>query len=126
VDEHLAGDSVVRIAPDNNTGWPSDVEFTTLGTTKGIKPKDLATHWQKLSSFLHAQMPKKKGDHPKGPDPQALRAYLREVINYIEQITSTRFDAHFSNVVTFPCGACNQSIVRNSDLLKPGDIVRCQ
>lgn len=125
VDEHLAGDSVIRIARDKH-GPPSDADFTTIGTTKGVKPRDLGKHWQKLSSFLHAEMPKKKGDHPKEPNPQVLRAYLQEVISYIEQITSTRFDAHFAMVVTFRCDDCDQSIVRNATLLKPGDLVRCQ
>lgn len=123
VDEHLSGDLVIKV----DMGAPGDAKFVTLGATKGINPKDMGKHWQKVSSFLHAELPKKKGDRPMEADEQALRAYLDEVIRYVEQITSTDFDAHFTiSSVTFRCEACNEGIIRNSNLLKSGDRVRCQ
>jgi len=55
-----------------------------------------------------------------------LCEYLEEVINYVTDVTSTNFDAHFSEIVTFECKECGQSIVRNYNLLKDSDIVQCQ
>jgi len=71
-------------------------------------------------------VPAKKGDHPKEPDTAKLSAFIAEVIAYVDDMTSTAFDMHFSEKVTFTCGACRQTIVRNSRLLKDGDIVQCQ
>lgn len=126
VDEHLAGDSVLKIARDGSDATANKHDFMTVGATKGINPRDIGRHWQKLGSFLHAKVPKKKGDRPREPDEQALRQYLGDVIVYIESVTSTRFDVHFSENVTFTCGKCNQSTVRNARLLKEGDVVQCQ
>jgi len=126
VDEHLAGDSVLRVALENEEGAADEGDFVTVGATKGIKPKDIGKHWQKLGSFLHAEVPKTKGDRPREPDEQMLRQYLGEVISYVGDVTSTRFDAHFSENVTLTCGRCDQSIVRNAKLLKEGDVVQCQ
>lgn len=100
--------------------------FQPVGTNKGVNPKDLGKHWQKLGSNLHVSMPKRKGEHPKGPDPVALRVFIQEVIGYVENITSTGFDSHFSVKVSFACGACKQTVVRNSQVLKDGEIVQCQ
>ncbi|MGF1629177.1 MAG: hypothetical protein ACFCUT_06870 [Kiloniellaceae bacterium] len=127
VDEHLTGDSVFRVAVEKVPGREADEEdFVTVGSTKGVNPKDIGKHWQKLGSFLHATMPKHKGERPRPPDEHKLRSYLQEVIQYTEDITSTGFDAFFSQNVTFQCDKCGQSIVRNHTLLKEGDVVQCQ
>ncbi|RCK43647.1 hypothetical protein TH25_21080 [Thalassospira profundimaris] len=126
VDEHLTKDSTLSVASESEPGTPATDGFVTVGQTKGISPRELGKHWQKLSSFLHIQMPKKKGQHAPKTDEAALRTYLGEVIEYVEAVTSTAFDAHFSETVTFTCGKCGQSIVRNSELLKEETVVQCQ
>lgn len=126
VDEHLTQDSTLRMAPEKEYGKEATEGFVTIGQNKGISPRELGKHWQKLGSYLHVQMPRKKGEHAPKPDENSLRAYLIEVIKYVEDLTSTRFDSHFSMTVTFQCGKCEQSIVRNSALLKEEDVVQCQ
>lgn len=127
VDEYLTGDSVLQAAPEKVPGQEADKEdFVTVGTTKGVNPKDIGKHWQKLGSFLHATVPKRKGDLSRDPDEKKLRRYLNEVISYIEDVTSTGFDAYFSQNVTFQCDKCGQNIVRSSTLIKDQDVVQCQ
>ena len=126
VDEHLTEDSVLRVAPEGPDGKADDADFVTLGSNKGINPKDIGKHWFKLSSFLHTKVPKKKGDIQKPLNEAELRKYIEEVISYIEDVTSSQFDSHFSENVTFKCNKCSQSIVRNSNLVKYGDIVQFQ
>jgi hypothetical protein len=125
VDPALNQDSMLSVALEGRDGQPVEV-FQPVGTNKGVNPKDLGKHWQKLGSNLHVSMPKRKGEHPKEPDPVALRMFIQEVIGYVENITSTGFDSHFSVKVTFTCGACKQTVVRNSQVLKDGEIVQCQ
>ncbi len=126
VDEHLTKDSTLRVARESEPGTPATDGFVTVGQTKGVSPREIGKHWQKLGSFLHIRMPTKKGQHSPKPDEAALRTYLKEVIEYVEAATSTGFDAHFSETVTFACGKCDQSIVRNSVLLKEETVVQCQ
>lgn len=126
VDERLTKDSTLSIAPESEAGKPATEGFVTVGQNKGISPREIGKHWQKLGSFLHIRMPKKKGERSPAPDKAILRAYLQDVITYIEEATSTRFDSHFSQNVTFQCGKCGQSIVRNSELIKEQDVVQCQ
>lgn len=116
----------IRVAPNDDEGKPLEEEFRSLGSTKGINAKDIGKHWHKLGSFLHLPMPQRKGETPIKPDRQTLTEYLREVVSYVEAVTSTKFDAHFSNNVTFLCSSCKQSIIRNSDLLAENDVVQCQ
>lgn len=126
VDASLDQGFEIRVASNGDDGQPLEKDFKSLGFTKGINPKNIGKHWQKLGSFLHVAMPKRKGQKPKSPDQQVLIHYLQEVISYIEAVTSTKFDAHFSNNVTFQCSSCEQNIVRNSDLLAENDVVQCQ
>lgn len=126
VDEHLGSDAVIRIVRETEYGKPAEEGFVTLGRQKGVSPRELGKHWQKLGSFLHVPVPKKKNQTPPPLNESALRTFLNEVIAYIEAITSTRFDSHFSPTLTFTCDKCGQSIVRNSNLLKDKDIVQCQ
>lgn len=126
VDEHLERDATISMAPEDEQGKTLQDEFVTLGQTKGISPRELGKHWQKLSSYLHIRMPKKKGEMSRPPDDTTLRPYLKEVVDYVEEITKTRFDFHFASNVTFECGKCGQKIVRNKSLLKEKTIVQCQ
>lgn len=127
VDEHLGQDTTLSMAREDQYGVaPDAAKFFHVGTTKGIDPKKIGKHWQKLGSFLHIKMPQTKSDHPEKPDATTLKEYLGEVIDYIEKLTSTSFDSFFSMNVTVKCSRCEQSIVRNSKLLKEGDIVQCQ
>lgn len=126
VDENLGQDFTVQIAKEIEPGVVLEDEFSTLGKVKGISPRKLGKHWHKISSYLHVQKPKKKGDKPVAPDTATLKRYLKKVINYIDEITKTGFDAYFSSDVTFECGKCDQKIVRNPKLLKPESVVQCQ
>lgn len=126
VDEHLTKDSILSMAPEKEYGKEATEGFVTVGQNKGVSPRELGKHWQKLGSHLHVQMPKKKGEHAPKPDEATLHKYLDEVIKYVEELTSTGFDSHFSMTVRFQCGKCEQSIVRNSGLLKEEDVVQCQ
>jgi DNA replicative helicase MCM subunit Mcm2 (Cdc46/Mcm family) len=126
VDEHLTKDSTLSVAPESEPGTPATDGFVTVGQTKGVSPRKIGKYWQKLGSFLHIQMPKKKGQISSNPDVAALRTHLEEVIEYVEEVTSTGFDAYFSQNVTFTCGKCDRRIVRNSELLKEQDVIHCQ
>jgi hypothetical protein len=75
VDPALDQDSMLSVAKEGSDGQPVE-DFAPLGTTKGVNPKDLGKHWQKLGFYLHVSMPKKKGEHPKEPDPVALRTFI--------------------------------------------------
>jgi len=125
VDPDLNQDAMLSVAREGRDGKPAEA-FQPVGTNKGVNPQDIGKYWQKLGFYLHMTMPKKKGEHPKEPDAKKLAAFLTEVIAYVEKTTSTGFDAHFSVKVTFECGACHQTIVRNARLLKEGEIVQCQ
>ncbi len=126
VDEHLERDATISVAEEKQAGDTGEAKYVPLGAVKGVSPRELGRHWQKLGSFVHVQMPKKKGDRPPTPDEASLRTYIQKVIEYIEEVTSTRFDFHFSQNVTFACGKCGQRIVRNRDLLKEEAVVQCQ
>lgn len=126
VDPDLDQDFALSMGEREGGGDPQTDIFTPLGSNKGINPKDLGKHWQKLGYFLHMSMPKKKGEHPLDPLPAKLKPVLEKAIAYIEDVTSTRFDSHFSEKRTFTCGACKQLIVRNAKLLKDGNVIQCQ
>ena len=119
-------DSVLRVAVEEEHGVAPEDGYLTVGATKGVSPREIGKHWQKISSYLHVRMPKTKGDKSREPDEAKLRLYLHEVIEYVEEVTKTSFDSHFSLNVTFTCKQCNQSVVRNRALLKDGDVVQCQ
>lgn len=124
VDEHLDKNYTIQIAEDTKAA--SEDRFSHFRKIKGISPRQLGKYWHKIGSYLHVQMPKKKGEKPVVPDMATLKPYLEEVIKYIEDITETGSDAYFSSPVTFDCKKCKQKIVRNQKLLKPEDIVQCQ
>lgn len=127
VDEHLKQDTSLSMAREKELGVVADdAVFMHVGTTKGVDPKQIGKHWQKLGSYLHIKMPLSNSDHPEKPSSSHLKTYLEEVVKYVEELTSTNFDAYFSQNVTFKCGKCSKSIVRNRVLLKTGDIVQCQ
>lgn len=126
VDDRLGENVTMRIAREPKDGKPHDEDYVMLGESKGVSPREIGRHWHKLGSFLHVRVPKKKGDYPDPPDEAPLHAYLGEVIEYIEQLTSTGFDLHFSKNVSFHCSKCGQSIVRNCELLEDGAVVQCQ
>lgn len=127
VDEHLDQDSILNIAEEDGPGKTPDADkFITIGKNKGVNPKELGKHWQKLGSYLHITLPKSKTDQPKKKDSKNLKNYLESVISYIEDLTSTSFDSHFSMNVTLQCPKCEKATVRNEKLLKDGQIVQCQ
>lgn len=126
VDPDLDSDFTLSMGQREGGGDPETDTFTPLGTNKGINPRDMGKHWQRLGHFLHMSMPKKKGDHPQDPQPAMLIPILEKTVSYIEDATSTKFDSHFSTKVNFTCGTCKQLIVRNAMLLKEGDVVQCQ
>lgn len=126
VDNRLTRDSELRIASDDSDAKDTEREFLTLGVNKGVNPKNLGKYWHKLGSYLHVSVPKKKGERPQEPDELELREFLDSVFQYVENITNTQFDVHFSQNVTFSCKKCGQSIVRNSEILNEGDVVQCQ
>lgn len=126
VDEHIDRDYTLRIAEEIEPGVVSEKGFSTLGKVKGISPRELGGHWHKIGFYLHVQKPKEKGDMPTEPDAAELKTYLEEVVKYVEEITETQFDAHFSLSATFECGKCNQTIVRNRKLLKHRTVIQCQ
>lgn len=127
VDENLDQDSILRMGPEEEFGVAPPVDkFVTVGQTKGINPKEIGKHWQKLGSHLHISMPNSKHEQPEKPSSDNLKTYLKEVVNYIEKLCSSNFDAHFSQNVTTKCSKCEQSIIRNAKLLNEGDIVQCQ
>ena len=125
-DPDLDSDYALSMGQREGGGDPETDTFTLIGRNKGINPKDIGKHWQKLGHFPHMPMPQKKGEHPTDPQPAKLTRVLKEALAYIEEATSTRFDSHFSEKVSFNCGACEQLIVRNIKLLREGDIVQCQ
>lgn len=124
VDEYLDMSYTLQIAEDSKSA--SEGKFSHFRKIRGISPRQLGKHWQKISSYLHAQKPKEKGDKPAEPDSKTLKPYLEEVIQYVEEITETGSDAYFSSPVTFACEKCKQKIVRNRKLLKHETIVQCQ
>lgn len=127
VDEHLEHDSSLRIAQDDELG--QDVvprKFVPIAEIKGVNPKKLGKHWQKLGSYLHIQMPKSKNAVIKKHDATNLKDYLAKVIEYLEQFNKSSADFHLSRNITVECSACNQKIIRNITLLKDRDIVYCQ
>lgn len=126
VDAHLARGSTLRVASDSEPGTPAKDNFVTVGQTTGVSPREIGRHWQKLGSYLHIRMPRKKGQHPQEFDEPKLRTFLEDVIEYVELIASTKFDAYFSYTATFSCEKCGHSIVRNSELLDEETIVECQ
>lgn len=126
VDPALDQDAKLSVGQRPGGGDPETDVFTAVGLSKGVHPKKLGKYCHKLGSFLHMSMPSKKGERPKAPDVAKLSEFLREVIAYVEEITSTGFDAHFSEKVTLNCSACQQLTVRNRKLLKEHDIVQCQ
>lgn len=127
VDKHLDQDSVLLMGKEHEYGVspPAD-EFVSLGRTKGINPKEMGKNWQKLGSYLHIKMPKNKSHHPEKSSSEKLKSYLEDVIKYIDELSNTNIDAHFSPNVTFQCSRCEQTIVRNINLLKDGDVIQCQ
>lgn len=126
VDGNLEQDSILQIAEKNEGGIIPEDKWLTVGTTKGVSPREIGKHWQKISSYLHVKMPEKREGKPNRFEEIEVRPYLEKVINYIEEITKTGFDSYFSNDVMFSCVKCNQNIVRNRDLLKPESVVQCQ
>lgn len=126
VDSRLNQDFILQVAPIEKNSEVTEDKYSTVGEAKGVSPHEIRKHWHKIGSYLHLQMPKKKGDKPVAPDTGTLKLYLDEVINYIEDITKTGSDFYFSLNVTFDCGKCNQKIVRNRELLKPETVVQCQ
>ena len=126
VDPALDRDAKLSVGERPGGGDPETDVFTLVGVSKGVHPKKIGKYWHKLGSFLHMGMPSKKGERPKEPDATKLVGFLGEVIAYVEEITNTRFDAHFSEKVTLNCSACQQLTVRNRKLLKEHDIVQCQ
>ena len=126
VDPALDQDAKLSVGARLGGGNPETDVFTPVGVSKGVHPKKIGKYWHKLGSFLHMSMPSKKGERPKVPDASKLCEFLQEVAGYVDEITSTGFDAHFSEKVTLTCSACNQLTVRNSKLLKEYDIVQCQ
>jgi hypothetical protein len=62
-DPHLTRSSILRFAPQAETGEVTG-EFRIIAQRKGIDPRGIGKHWQKLSSFLHIPGPKAKGAHP--------------------------------------------------------------
>jgi hypothetical protein len=126
VDPHIALDAEIRMGQRPGGGDPATDTFTPIGRIKGIDPKLIGKHWQKLGSFLHMVKPAKKGERPKEPDAKKLATFIREVIAYVTEVTATAFDAHFSEKVSFKCGSCDQMIVRNAALLQDNIVVPCQ
>ena len=124
VDEHMDVNFTLQIAEDSKAA--SEGKFSQFRKTKGVSPSKLGRHWQKIGSYLHVQMPKKKGDKPAEREVSKLMLYLENVIEYIEAITETGFDAYFSSGVEFDCVKCGQKIKRNKKLLESGTVVHCQ
>lgn len=98
--------------------------FLLVGAHKGVDPRKLGGYYHKLGSFLHVSVPK-TGDAPEEPDPEKMRSCIRDVIAYVEEMTSTGFEMFFLEKVTYTCIVCETPIVRNSRALKEGAIVHC-
>jgi DNA-directed RNA polymerase subunit RPC12/RpoP len=102
------------------------VRETHLGSTKAINPKKLGKHWQKLSSYLHLQIPKEISDIIASfPSESVLKPYLEEVIGDLEEITSATMDIHMALGVQFVCIRCAKTAVRSEHALTEKKVVVC-
>lgn len=126
VDENLDKSSTLRVAVEDGSGNVDEKSFSTVGHSVGINPRDIGRHWQKISSYLHVRVPRKKGEHPKRIQDSKIREYIVEVIGFIESITKTQFDGYFAPTVQFSCCVCEKTIIRNERLLKSDGVVQCQ
>lgn len=126
VDDRIMYDSSLAIASEA-AGVPSeDLKYQNVGTSRGVDPRKVGKAWQKLGSLLHVSPPNRKNGP--WPSPNWVNAWkiIKDTIAMIEEIDSGTLDAHFSRTYSFNCERCNSPIVRNSDLLKPSDVVSCQ
>lgn len=126
VDPHIARDAELRMGERPGGGDPATDTFTPVGKVKGIDPKRIGKHWQKLGYFLHMEKPARKDERPREPDSEKLGAFIRDVIAYVTETTATAFDLHFSEKVKLKCGSCNHMIVRNAAVLHADTVVQCQ
>jgi hypothetical protein len=125
VDPDIDKNASFRFSPEDAAGNPTTSHY--LGEVRGVNEKDVGAHWQKLGSILHAKMPKVKSESvPEFSLPIDPEVFLQGVLDYIRDLTSPRFDAHFANSVTFECVRCDKKIVRTEKALKEGDLVTCQ
>lgn len=120
VDPHLDQDSTISIRPDEGGEW------SQLGKTMGVGPREIGKHWNKLSSFLHAKMPKTKGESLSTFSLEKRHAeYLTEVSNYVQALTASQFDAYFTVTCEIECHLCKQKTVYTERQIISNEIIKC-
>lgn len=126
VDPNLKSDSTIFLGlEDENGNQPN--ELNELGRTIGVNYKELEKHWHKLGSYLHRRMPDidAKG-HVQMKDNIITKEYAEEVIEYIEELSSTHFDAFLSREIIFECNYCKKSIVMSQFAITDQTVVQCR
>jgi hypothetical protein len=122
IEPHADQDFSLRFCSESSLGMP-DGNWTSLGNHKSLKSKWLNKNYNKLGSCLHISAPSKETS--KNTDFIKLRAYLNEVVNFLEPIVNCSLDTSLAQVVTFDCGVCNQPIIANQEGLINIDKVSC-
>ena len=111
-------DFTLTISPESEPGVPTG-NWTTLGEHRTFKLSWLRKYYNKIGSFLHVPTPRTKYEMERAEhDPGRLRGHLKEIIETLEPIIESSFDASLATVVEFQCPECGDHIICNRDGLK--------
>lgn len=101
-------------------------QWAELGTQKGFEPKYIGELWNALSSFLHSEMPRAKGDLLSHYRPGArMKPKIEEALKEIERLAAgTLVGSIVFKKVSFVCN-CGQINQRSADAISNHDVINC-
>ena len=122
-DPRIAEDAILLVSKEDASVPPET--WLRIGEQKGVKPKKLERWWQKLSSYLHVQIPKSPADEISSyADARRLKTELLKLIDELEPLCEG-MDIHFGvGQHSFEC-KCGFVIRRVTSTLKEGMVVTC-
>lgn len=126
--------ALLRLEPDANQTFslaisakpePHNGEFIHVGTQQELPTQFINKTYNKLGNYLHVPTLKAQASLKSNINKQRLREDIKEIMDKLQPMVKSTFNASFAEVVTFPCDECQSLIPCNEKGLKKTGKAEC-